>query len=63
MVLYETVNELARDAEKSQGRDTINNARQAVWTIWIHKYICGNKYFSLTGLTWPSISQDWLVII
>ena len=24
MALYETVNELARDAEKSQGRDTIN---------------------------------------
>ena len=30
MVFYETVNELAREAEKSQGRDTLNYARQAV---------------------------------
>ena len=30
MVLYETVKEMAREAEKSQGRDTLNYARQAV---------------------------------
>jgi len=30
MMLYETVNEIAREAEKSQGRDTLNYARQAV---------------------------------
>lgn len=30
MVFYETVNELAREAEKSQGRDTINYVRQAL---------------------------------
>lgn len=30
MVLYETVNEMAREAEKSQGRDTLNYARKAL---------------------------------
>lgn len=38
-VLYETVNEMAQVAKKSQGRDTINYARQAVWTIRIQTYI------------------------
>ena len=39
MVLYETVNEMAREAEKSQGRDTLNYARQVVWTIINNSYI------------------------
>jgi hypothetical protein len=57
MVLYKTVNEMSRETEKSQGRDTINDDRQAVWTISSDTYI-----FSLTGLTWPNISLDWLVV-
>ena len=57
MVLYETVNEMSRETKKSQGRDTINDARQAVWTISSDTYI-----FSLTGLTSPNISLEWLVV-
>ena len=38
MVFYETVNELAREAEKSQGRDTLNYARQAVCIIILKHY-------------------------
>lgn len=30
IVLYETVNEMAREAEKTQFRDTLNYARKAV---------------------------------
>jgi len=37
--LYETVNELAREAHNSQGRDTLNYARQAVWKIVNNAYI------------------------
>jgi len=43
MVLYETVNELGREAKKSQGRDTINYVRRAIWTIRTLTYICEKK--------------------
>jgi len=48
MALYDSVNEMAREAEKSQGRDTLNYVRRAVWKI--------NKYLFARALTWPSIS-------
>ena len=35
MVVFETVNELAQEAEKTQGRDTLSYVRKAVWTIRI----------------------------
>jgi hypothetical protein len=38
VVVFETVNELAQEAEKTQGRDTLNYVRKAVWTIRIHAY-------------------------
>jgi hypothetical protein len=50
MVVYETVNEMAGEAKKSQGRDTINYARQAVWKIQIHTYIFGNIFFSFHSI-------------
>eukprot|EP00253_Pinus_taeda_P032146 PITA_32146 len=38
MVLYETVNEMAREAQKSQGRDTLNYVRQAL-EAYISSYL------------------------
>jgi hypothetical protein len=44
MMFYETVNEMAQEAEKYQGRDTLNYARQVVCTIII-KHTSTNIYF------------------
>eukprot|EP00253_Pinus_taeda_P034166 PITA_34166 len=38
MVLYKNVDEMAREAKKSQGRDTINYVRQ-VWEAYIDSYM------------------------
>lgn len=35
MVFYDCVNQMAREAEKSQGRDTLTYARNTVWKIHI----------------------------
>lgn len=45
LVLYETVNEMAREAEKSQGRNTLNYARQA-WESYIDSYMKEAKWMS-----------------
>nr|AFJ73582.1 2-methyl-3-buten-2-ol synthase [Picea abies] len=45
MMLYETVNEMAREAEKSQGRDTLNYARQAL-EAYIDSYMKEAKWIS-----------------
>nr|F2XFA6.1 RecName: Full=(R)-linalool synthase 1, chloroplastic; AltName: Full=Terpene synthase TPS-Lin 1; Short=PsTPS-Lin-1; Flags: Precursor [Picea sitchensis]ADZ45501.1 (-)-linalool synthase [Picea sitchensis] len=45
MMLYETVNEMAREADKSQGRDTLNYARQA-WEAYIDSYMKEAKWIS-----------------
>jgi hypothetical protein len=36
MILYDTINEIYREVEKAQGRDTLDYARQAVWTLTFH---------------------------
>jgi hypothetical protein len=38
MAVYDTINEMAQEAEKVQGRDTVNYVRQAVWTILKHTF-------------------------
>nr|AFJ73560.1 2-methyl-3-buten-2-ol synthase [Pinus pseudostrobus var. apulcensis] len=43
MVLYETVNEMAGEAEKSQGRDTLNYARNAL-EVYIDAYMKEAKW-------------------
>jgi len=45
MVVYETVNEMAGEAKKSQGRDTINYARQA-WEAYIDSYMKEAEWIS-----------------
>jgi len=39
MILYDMVNEMSREAETAEGRDTLNYARQAVWTIIFHTFL------------------------
>nr|ABA86247.1 (-)-linalool-like synthase [Picea sitchensis] len=45
MMFYETVNEMAREAEKCQGRDTLNYARQAL-EAYIDSYMKEAKWIS-----------------
>nr|ACN40487.1 unknown [Picea sitchensis] len=45
MVLYETVNELGREAKKSQGRDMINYVRRA-WEAYIDSYMKEAEWIS-----------------
>jgi hypothetical protein len=33
MAVYDTINEMSQEAEKVQGRDTVNYVRWAVWNI------------------------------
>jgi hypothetical protein len=55
MILYDIVNEMSREAEKVQGRDTLDYARRAVWTLTFQTFICGNKYFFVITLNWLHI--------
>eukprot|EP00253_Pinus_taeda_P014420 PITA_14420 len=45
LVLYETVNEMAREADKSQGRDTINYARHA-WGAFLDSFMKEAEWIS-----------------
>nr|UMW72399.1 putative (+)-alpha pinene synthase [Pinus nigra subsp. laricio]UMW72406.1 putative (+)-alpha pinene synthase [Pinus nigra subsp. laricio] len=45
MAVYDTVNEMAKNAEKVQGRDTINYVRQA-WEPYLDSYIKEAKWIS-----------------
>jgi hypothetical protein len=38
MAVYDTINEMAQEAERVQGRDTVNYVRQIVWTIIKHTF-------------------------
>jgi len=51
MIVYNTVNEMSHEADKAQGRDTLNYCRQAVCTI-----IYQTHNFSLTTLNSARIS-------
>ena len=65
MILYDTVNEMSREAEKAQGRDTLDYARRAVWKLTFHTFICGNKYFFVITLNWLHIylgSDYWIFL-
>jgi len=44
MVFYDCVNQMAREAEKTQGRDTLTYARNTVWKILTHTDICSEKH-------------------
>jgi hypothetical protein len=39
MILYDTINEMYWEVEKAQGRDTLDYARQAVWTLTFHTFL------------------------
>nr|R9QMR4.1 RecName: Full=(-)-beta-phellandrene synthase 1, chloroplastic; AltName: Full=Terpene synthase (-)betaphell1; Short=PcTPS-(-)betaphell1; Flags: Precursor [Pinus contorta]AFU73853.1 (-)-beta-phellandrene synthase [Pinus contorta] len=45
MAVYDTVNEMAKEAEKVQGRDTLNYVRQA-WELYIDAYMPEAKWIS-----------------
>eukprot|EP00253_Pinus_taeda_P000723 PITA_00723 len=45
MAVYHTVNEMAKDAEKVQGRDTLNYVRQA-WEPYLDSYMIEAKWIS-----------------
>nr|Q20HU7.1 RecName: Full=(-)-limonene synthase, chloroplastic; Short=PsTPS-Lim; Flags: Precursor [Picea sitchensis]ABA86248.1 (-)-limonene synthase [Picea sitchensis] len=45
MVLYEALTEMAQEAEKTQGRDTLNYARKA-WEIYLDSYIQEAKWIA-----------------
>nr|Q9M7D0.1 RecName: Full=Terpinolene synthase, chloroplastic; AltName: Full=Aggteo; Flags: Precursor [Abies grandis]AAF61454.1 terpinolene synthase [Abies grandis] len=45
MVVYETVNEIAREADKSQGRETLNDARRA-WEAYLDSYMKEAEWIS-----------------
>jgi hypothetical protein len=61
MVFYECVNQMAREAEKTQGRDTLSYARNTVWKILTHRYICSEKHISslliMLGLQYIGVSK------
>ena len=55
-MVYDTINEMAGEAQNAQGRDTLNYAREAVCTIINHVFVS----LRLEVVPWVIDYRIWL---